>query len=152
MCIRIFYRLYALLDKELKTLESPIPLQPTGALDLSVNPLASRDSKIQQQRCIDSRPIAQILQQAENIDVPFDPEVDEFTALQVTGIDPELRAGRRCTLCLEERTATTSTECGHLFCWTCIVGWGMEKAGWFCPYGTRLQSFARLNVHCVANH
>ncbi|KYQ96709.1 RING zinc finger-containing protein [Tieghemostelium lacteum] len=32
-----------------------------------------------------------------------------------------------CTLCLENRTNTTSTECGHLFCWNCITEWCNNK-------------------------
>lgn len=54
-------------------------------------------------------------------------EEDERTILDFTQIPPAVRGSRNCTLCLEERTATTSTECGHLFCWDCIVGWGREK-------------------------
>ena len=29
-------------------------------------------------------------------------------------------SNKKCLLCLEPRTETTSTICGHLFCWTCI--------------------------------
>ena len=54
-------------------------------------------------------------------------EEDERTALDVTAIPTELRESRNCTLCLEERTDSCVTECGHLFCWNCIVGWGREK-------------------------
>ncbi|PBK76685.1 hypothetical protein ARMSODRAFT_948508 [Armillaria solidipes] len=70
---------------------------------------------------------------------PTDPEADASTpteddggtALDILSIPDVLRAGRSCTLCLEERTDSCATECGHLFCWTCIIGWGREKAE--CP-------------------
>ncbi|EFP74723.2 peroxisome bioproteinsis factor 10 [Puccinia graminis f. sp. tritici] len=34
---------------------------------------------------------------------------------------------RRCTLCLGPRKDQTSLECGHLFCWRCLVSWIREK-------------------------
>lgn len=66
---------------------------------------------------------------------PYDPdaqpvvpaEEDEGTILDVAQIPSSVRAGRNCTLCLEERTSSCATECGHMFCWNCIVGWGREK-------------------------
>ncbi|KAJ1310281.1 hypothetical protein OPQ81_007021 [Rhizoctonia solani] len=134
MCIRLVHRLYTLLDKQLKSLEPPPPTQPTNALTLSDSQplLLPRDTDIQQHQYIDSRPVTEILQKhVEDSETPPDPETDEFTSLHIAAINPGLRAGRRCALCLEERTATTSTECGHLFCWSCIVGWGEEKAE--CP-------------------
>ena len=36
-----------------------------------------------------------------------------------------------CALCMGERTATSATPCGHLFCWECIVKWCQERAE--CP-------------------
>lgn len=34
---------------------------------------------------------------------------------------PKVESNKKCVLCLENRTDLTSTHCGHLFCWTCII-------------------------------
>jgi len=69
-------------------------------------------------------------------------EDDQRTMLNIVSIPEALRAARNCTLCLEERTDSCSTECGHLFCWSCIVGWGREKAE--CPLCRQSLNLARL--------
>jgi len=35
--------------------------------------------------------------------------------------EPASENTKKCVLCLENRTDLTSTHCGHLFCWTCIL-------------------------------
>jgi len=92
---------------------------------------------------IDDRPVSSFLG-------PVDPEGelakpaedDERTILDIATIPPAMRAGRTCTLCLEERTDSCATECGHLFCWSCIVGWGREKAE--CPLCRQSLNLIRL--------
>ena len=36
---------------------------------------------------------------------------------------------RRCPLCLDPMKDPTAAECGHLFCWTCILRWTNESVG-----------------------
>lgn len=78
---------------------------------------------------IDDRPVSSLLDRVPESEPAKPAEEDERTALDVSAIPPALRASRNCTLCLEERTDSCATECGHLFCWNCIVGWGREKVG-----------------------
>lgn len=33
----------------------------------------------------------------------------------------KVEGSKKCVLCLENRTDLTSTHCGHLFCWSCIL-------------------------------
>lgn len=81
-----------------------------------------------QETFIDDRPISSLIGPESPEGEPARPaEEDERTMLDVASIPDVLRAARNCTLCLEERTDSCSTECGHLFCWSCIVGWGREK-------------------------
>lgn len=81
-----------------------------------------------QETFVDDRPISSMLGPTNPDDDPvISAEDDALTILQVSEIPEEMRAGRSCTLCLEERTASCATECGHLFCWNCIYGWGREK-------------------------
>ncbi|KAK0466395.1 Pex12 amino terminal region-domain-containing protein [Desarmillaria tabescens] len=81
---------------------------------------------------LDDRAVSTLIGPADpEADVSKPAEDDGGTALDISSIPDTLRVGRNCTLCLEERTDSCATECGHLFCWTCIVGWGREKAE--CP-------------------
>jgi peroxin-10 len=81
-----------------------------------------------QETYLDHRPVSSLLKpiDPEN-EVTVSAEEDEGTLLDVSSIPLPLRASRTCTLCLSERTESCATECGHLFCWPCIVGWGREK-------------------------
>lgn len=36
---------------------------------------------------------------------------------------------RRCPLCLDPMKDPTAAECGHLFCWDCVLRWTGESVG-----------------------
>jgi peroxin-10 len=40
---------------------------------------------------------------------------------------------RRCVLCQGPMHQIAATECGHLFCWDCIMGWGVSSPRAECP-------------------
>jgi hypothetical protein len=46
--------------------------------------------------------------------------------------DKSTDAERTCLLCLEERTETSVTLCGHLFCWKCIIHYLQTNPS--CPF------------------
>ncbi|SHO77135.1 Similar to S.cerevisiae protein PEX10 (Peroxisomal membrane E3 ubiquitin ligase) [Malassezia sympodialis ATCC 42132] len=52
----------------------------------------------------------------------------------------------RCTLCMDrrepEKGTSAVTECGHIFCWDCIMAWAMEKAE--CPLCRQSLQCARV--------
>ncbi|KAF9535766.1 peroxisome assembly protein per8 [Crepidotus variabilis] len=91
---------------------------------------------------LDDRPLSTLLDGVPEGDPARPAEEDEGTALAVTAIPDGIRASRNCTLCLEERTDSCATECGHLFCWNCIVGWGREKPE--CPLCRQALSLDKL--------
>jgi peroxin-10 len=43
----------------------------------------------------------------------------------------DLESTKKCILCLENRIDLTSTVCGHLFCWGCVLDWIKVKNN--CP-------------------
>ncbi|EMD41598.1 hypothetical protein CERSUDRAFT_146687 [Gelatoporia subvermispora B] len=98
---------------------------------------------VSEETFIDDRPVSAMLSSVNpEGEPPVPAEEDEYTILDISRIPENVRAGRNCTLCLEERTASCATECGHLFCWNCIVGWGREKAE--CPLCRQSLDLTRL--------
>ncbi|KAM5532750.1 hypothetical protein V8D89_013547 [Ganoderma adspersum] len=110
----------------------------------SANGKGKRTAEGDDEIFIDDRRVSTMLETAAHIEdaPPLPAEEDERTILDVSKIPPAVRAGRNCTLCLEERTASCATDCGHLFCWNCIVGWGREKAE--CPLCRQSLNLASL--------
>lgn len=109
----------------------------------------------QQQMFLDDRPVSSLIDHTlSDSEATKSAEDDEGTMLDVAAIPPGARTGRNCTLCLEERTNTCSTECGHLFCWECIFGWGREKVNYHPGFCKRfmLTPHGRLNAHCAGKH
>lgn len=113
LALRLGYRLIAALRRLYLTTHAE-PLSEKGKNTAYLN---------NREPLIDSRPISSILAKAEETSASN----DENTVLAVSSLTPEVRSTRCCTLCLEERTSSCATECGHLFCWDCISGWGREK-------------------------
>lgn len=112
--MRLIYRLVTYL----RTLRSTETAETKG----------KRPADDTQETYVDERPVSSMLGPVNLEEEPVVPaEEDERTILDVSTIPSVQRAGRSCTLCLEERTSSCATECGHLFCWNCIVGWGREK-------------------------
>ncbi|KAG2023186.1 hypothetical protein CC2G_000869 [Coprinopsis cinerea AmutBmut pab1-1] len=92
---------------------------------------------------LDDRSIETVIRMQNVEDQPLiDAEDDEGTVLDIAAIPSQTRQSRSCTLCLEERTNSSLTECGHLFCWNCIVGWGREKPE--CPLCRQALSLSKL--------
>ncbi|KAI0072372.1 peroxisome assembly protein per8 [Panus rudis PR-1116 ss-1] len=130
LAVRLTYRLVSYL-RGLRATDPQVRVEGKRLLDDS------------QETYVDSRPVSALLGPTDPDSEPAIPaEEDELTILDVARIPAALRAARSCTLCLEERTASCATECGHMFCWNCIFGWGREKAE--CPLCRQSLSLARL--------
>ncbi|KAI0700439.1 Pex12 amino terminal region-domain-containing protein [Cytidiella melzeri] len=130
LCIRLLYRLLMF-------------VRSLRAGDDARSPNEKRLAEDSHETFVDDRPISSMLGLYDPDEQPAVPaEEDELTILDVTQIPSSIRASRNCTLCLEERTASCATECGHMFCWSCIVGWGREKAE--CPLCRQALSITKL--------
>ncbi|KIM84644.1 hypothetical protein PILCRDRAFT_67658 [Piloderma croceum F 1598] len=131
LAIRLLYRLISFVRSTAK---------PSSEKSKDKLPITSSQTT---ETYIDDRPVSSFLGPVDPEGEPAKPaEEDERTILDVASISSATRARRNCTLCLEERTDSCATECGHLFCWSCIVGWGREKAE--CPLCRQSLNLTRL--------
>lgn len=124
LSVRLLYRLY--------TIFSPFLPSPSTIFSRSSSATLQEDIKTPSSReiYIDDASVSSLIPTGPQGDVGDDDHKDfwgDRTTLDVSQLDPTIKAGRKCALCLEERTASSVTECGHVFCWTCVVGWAREK-------------------------
>lgn len=59
--------------------------------------------------------------------------------------DEEVPHVERCSLCLGQRQNTAVASCGHLFCWTCLLGWLQMRQQ--CPLCR--QQCLPAHVYCI---
>ncbi|KAH9982147.1 Pex12 amino terminal region-domain-containing protein [Lactifluus volemus] len=91
---------------------------------------------------LDDRPISTLLNYDPEAGLASTDNNGQLTVINLEMAPASLKAGRMCTLCLEERTATCVTECGHLFDWNCIYSWGRERAE--CPLCRQSLNLTRI--------
>jgi peroxin-10 len=122
LSLRLLHRLYTFLQ----SLTPPVQEEKGSAALGSSSENIVKNGGNSAEITLDSTPISRVLATSKEENTE-DPETDSHTYLDVPALDESERNSRKCALCLEERTGSTVTECGHVFCWTCIFGWGKEK-------------------------
>ncbi|GAA5973653.1 hypothetical protein JCM11641_005063 [Rhodosporidiobolus odoratus] len=103
--------------------------------DPAAQAAAELERRRKMQFTVDGKPLAQVV---------FDPDDAEQAAPYPPEDEGEGNGDgeRRCTLCLGTRRDAAATECGHVFCWECVVGWAREKAE--CPLCRQGISLSKL--------